>query len=150
MLRRLFVFGMVCLLSGGLAGCGSRLTEVKGHVTYQGQPLADATVVFLPTQGQLATGVTDASGQFTLKTGARPGAEVGTYKVSVCKYSRQIQASEAKPEAIKKLKMYQGGKVPTLPKSDIPEKYGKPNQSGLQAAVTSNPAQNTFEFRLTD
>ena len=60
--------GMVCLISLGLAGCGPRLAPVHGRVTYKGQPLPDATVVFISVHGQIATGVTDAKGQFALRT----------------------------------------------------------------------------------
>ena len=141
---------MVCLVSVGLAGCGPELAEVKGRVTYRGQPLAGANVSFVPTQGQIATGVTDASGQFTLQTGPRPGAAVGQYKVCVTKFSPASLVSPARAEDIKKMKMYQGGKVPAPSKSEIPEKYGHPNQSGLEAVVTGNPPQAAFVFSLTD
>jgi hypothetical protein len=143
-------FGMACLVSLGLAGCGSRLTPVHGRVTYRGQPLADATVVFIPLHGQLANGVTDATGQFALKTGEQSGAAAGRYQITVTKYSQQASGSRAKREDIKKAKDYQGGKVLVPPKSDIPERYGDPKRSGLIVEVTGDPAQEPLEFALTD
>lgn len=145
-----FGSGMMCLISLGLPGCGPRLTEVSGQVTYRGQPLAGATVSFVPRQGQIATGVTDANGQFTLQTGARPGAAAGEYKVAVTKYSQADPRRPARPADVKKSKMYQGGKLPAPPQSELPQKYGHPQQSGLEAVVTGNPSQAAFEFRLTD
>ena len=150
MLRQLFGIGLVCLISLSLLGCGQRLTEVRGQVTYRGQPLPGATVSFVPTQGQIATGVTDVGGHFTLETGRRPGAAVGEYKVCVTKFSPASLGSRVSAAEIKKMKRYQGGKVPAPLKSEIPEKYGHPNQSGLEAVVTGNPLQAAFAFSLTD
>jgi len=56
-----------------LAGCGSDgLVPVKGRVLLDGQPLDGAAVLFEPEGGGVpATGVTDASGGFTLATSGR-------------------------------------------------------------------------------
>ncbi len=75
---------------------------------------------------------------------------MGKYQVTVTKYSQQSAGSLAKPEDIKKIKKYQGGKIPAPPRSDIPEKYGDPKRSGLQAEVTSTAAHDALEFALTN
>jgi hypothetical protein len=59
------------------------LAEAGGTVTFQGSPLAGASVQALPKSGPLATGVTDAQGKFTLSTGASKGVAVGPIKVAV-------------------------------------------------------------------
>ncbi len=92
------VTGTWCLISvlamGYLCGCakapGLNLAPVSGKVTLDGQPLADATVTFIPesTKDELAPasfGKTDGQGRYQLEVvtnGAR-GAIVGRHKVSV-------------------------------------------------------------------
>jgi hypothetical protein len=80
------LFGAV--LAGTLAGCGqSETVPVTGTVLLDGQPAANAEVLFAPTKGRLASGSTDASGRFTLST-SRPndGAVPGEHKVTVVEY----------------------------------------------------------------
>ncbi len=76
------------------AGCGrSNIAPVSGRVTLDNKPLANASVVFQPDSddknpGPGSQGLTDASGQFTLRllTGNRNGAVVGWHKVSITAY----------------------------------------------------------------
>jgi hypothetical protein len=143
------LLGIACLTGLSLPGCGPSLSPVKGKVTYQGQPVAGATVNFVSPQGRIATGVTDAGGQFALSTRGRPGAEVGSYAVSVTKYSPPSPARPSRAEEAK-MKRYQGGKIPALPKSELPEKFGNPKLSGLAADVTGDSSKNDFEFRLSE
>ena len=153
MVHQSFRLGIVCLLGLGLVGCGHRnpkLTYVEGKVIYKDLPLAGATVSFVRVQGKIASGVTDSSGHFVLKTAGQPGAELGKYKVCVSKCSPQSPARKARPQELKKMKMYQGGKIPTPPMSEIPENYGNPNQSRLEVEVTGNVPNDAFAFILTD
>jgi hypothetical protein len=69
------------------AACTSRegveLAPVEGVVTLDGRPLANVGVTFLPEgKGPLASGNTDAAGQFRVST-LRPGdgAPVGRHRV---------------------------------------------------------------------
>jgi hypothetical protein len=63
------------------AGCGdnSGLSQVRGRVTLDGQPLSEATVLFTPVAGgSTSIGKTDSSGEYSLayspdKWGAEPG-----------------------------------------------------------------------------
>jgi hypothetical protein len=76
------------------AGCGGANTApVSGRVTLDGDPLANATVVFQPLSeernpGPGSAGKTDATGRFTLQlmTGNTPGAILGKHKVSITAY----------------------------------------------------------------
>jgi hypothetical protein len=74
-----------CLVA---AGCGSEdgLASVKGVVTLNGQPLADATVEFRPMADEAApsSGQTDADGYYELQyTFDTPGAVPGEHAVAV-------------------------------------------------------------------
>ncbi|QDV67015.1 hypothetical protein Poly24_07060 [Rosistilla carotiformis] len=65
-----FVLGLTCV-SFGLGCSGSSVPEtypISGTVTYQGAPVADATITFSPTAGRPASGTTDDGGTFQLTT----------------------------------------------------------------------------------
>ena len=75
-----------------LAGCTPNLAPVKGHVTCNGKPVAEAQITFNPVAknegdleaGKPATGFTDAEGNFVLSTfRANDGALIGQHHVSV-------------------------------------------------------------------
>jgi hypothetical protein len=127
--------GAMALAAIVLAGCTqSDMIGVTGTVTLKGQPAGQAEVTFNPKSGgRMATGVTDASGKFTLST-AKPndGAMPGEYAVTLGEY-------------------YPPGKAPALPRgggllpSRFPPKYGDPGQSPLTATVERG-AKNDFEF----
>src|SRR5216684_4316476 len=93
MIRRIIGFLIVAI---AVAGChkgdsdGLAVQPVKGTVVRGDQPVgANWTVTFVPETQQDATinGLTDAQGNFTLKTigasGQKPGAPEGTYTVTV-------------------------------------------------------------------
>jgi hypothetical protein len=150
--RQLLTWSIASLLGIGLVGCGPsgpQLAQVKGKVTYRGQPLAGATVNFLPEQGQLATGITDSSGEYKLNSGGTAGAVLGKCKVSISKFAKTEGSTEnMTPEEY--AKMTQAGKRPAAPKSEIPTKYNNPQTSGLEATVTSDSSKTVFDFTLSD
>ena len=81
--RWLLVCAATCLL---LSGCGTKLHEVSGVVTLDGQPVAEAGVMFQPTAGgPVASGTTDAAGKFTLQCANKPGLIAGEYLVTISK-----------------------------------------------------------------
>lgn len=69
------------------AGCGSRsdLASVTGKITLDGQPLANAFVVFAPTsQGTSSRGKTDAEGRYEMMFSDREkGAWIGENLVRI-------------------------------------------------------------------
>jgi len=107
------IIGLLCVaLMVTVVGCGSShppLTVVTGTVTYNGKPLADATVAIMPDGGdgtaKPADGKTDADGNFSLGTtfpdGARiEGAVEGAYTLRVVKYKEvDLPDDEGEPPA---------------------------------------------------
>jgi hypothetical protein len=86
----------VVLLALALLGCGQSrdpnlpdLVPVSGQVTLDGNPLANASLMFVPTGSTPGTGsgaVTDAKGKYELRTSHDGiGAPVGQYKVIISK-----------------------------------------------------------------
>src|SRR5207249_460541 len=86
----LAVLGTVAVLWGCDRSADPSLVPVSGTVTADGQPLANATVTFIPkdgTPGFGGTGKTDGSGKYTL-AGSRdnaPGIPPGEYRVAISK-----------------------------------------------------------------
>jgi hypothetical protein len=83
---------LVCCLPVGGCSSGGKLAPVSGTVTLDGKPLADALIVFQPianagkpAPGMGSSGVTDASGKYTLRTmdTDRPGAVVAKHSVAI-------------------------------------------------------------------
>jgi hypothetical protein len=139
----LAVFVMVC-------GCGDsdgpRLAEAGGAVTYKGQPVATATVMFLPEVGAPAMAETDDKGRFSFNTQGKPGAIIGPGRVSI---SAVRQLREVTDEEMEKI----GGAaldslLASIRKSVIPEKYNHPDTSGLTITVTEDADKNQFNFDL--
>jgi hypothetical protein len=111
-----------------LVGCGQNgpeLHPVSGKVTADGRSLENATVVFHPVGGSADApkprGKVGADGSFALTTHtAGDGAPPGEYRVTV-----ELWLAGARPDE--------------PPVNRLPEKYAKPESSGLTATVTTGP-----------
>ncbi len=117
-----------CLLS---YGCGPTATglpnvaPVSGTVTLNGEPLANASIVFESESGHSALGTTDAAGNFLLMApGNQRGAVIGLNKVRI---TSQLDAPPA----------------PNW-RDPIPARYN--SASELSAEVKAG--ENSFTFEL--
>jgi hypothetical protein len=80
---------LVCCLS--LGGCGGSREEVQellpvsGKVTWNGKPLPQATILYLPQgKGDVSAGKTDDSGEYSLTyANGQPGAVPGVHRVEI-------------------------------------------------------------------
>ena len=145
---------VVALGAIGLAGCGGstmpKIYPATGTVTWKGEPLADATVSFVPSVGAPSDGKTDAQGKFTIMTNVKPGARAGACKVTVSKFAGAAPSMPAAPKPADMMKMYEKKKKGEVEKGEIPAKFGRPDTSGLSAEVTTEGAKNVFTFDLKD
>ena len=127
------VAGGLCVVASFLCfGCGEpketvpELVAVTGKITYQGRPLADASVTFVPADYEeeaternrvvRPAGRTDAEGGYELAWGEHTGAPPGKYNVMVTAF-KPNEDDEVKPESL------------------IPEIYASPKTSGLSRVV---------------
>jgi len=87
-----FCIPLLLLLVCGCSEKGPKLFQTTGTVTLKGEPLADVRVQFMKTDsGALSFAETDVQGKFTLRhTHGKPGAEPGTYRVTVFRKGQMI------------------------------------------------------------
>ena len=128
------------------SGCGDgklKTYPVSGTVTYQGEPLAGATVSFSPkTEGEGNTGFakTDAQGFYQLQTTqgrVNAGTTPGEYYVTIIKVESVGTGKMVVEDGITR------EEEKTV--SRIPEKY-----SSIEAGLTATVAKkrNEFDFEL--
>lgn len=136
------------LLAVVASGCGPgrpKTVKVTGTVTYRGQPLEGARVMFDCAGGRPASATTDASGRFTLETfGAEDGAILGEHTVTVSKY---VAVPGGAGPAAGQDEMRSPGAPPI--RQTVPGRYTTPGTSPLKASVTAQ-GPNDFTFELTD
>ncbi|WP_245764647.1 carboxypeptidase-like regulatory domain-containing protein [Planctomicrobium piriforme] len=78
---------------------------MSGVVTLDGQPLANADLLFQPAAGRPSTGQTDESGRYSLTYSAKAtGAKVGDHQVRITTYRPNRDPKDpGSPEAPEKL-----------------------------------------------
>jgi hypothetical protein len=134
------------------AGCGDKgpaMAPAGGIVLYNGDPLANANVVFVPEAGgPTSIGQPGADGRFTLSSSARPGAMVGQHLVSVQAFERYRRDGKAEPVPQNEIEEEGATKSAFASRPVIPPNYGNPDSSGLTAEVKASD-ENDFTFELT-
>ena len=148
-MRRLFQVTFCTIPLLFLAGCGGSsdapdLVEAQGVVTYKGQPLPNANVVFHPESGPVAIGQTDAQGMVQMRTSGQPGAPVGTHAVTVTAFEASTGTSSESEESVG-TPAAKADQSP--PKSLIPERFAKPNTSQLKITIPEAGDKN-FKIEL--
>ena len=129
------------------SGCGEKLSlvPVTGSVTLDGQPVADAGVLFQPIErGPAASGTTDALGKFTLQTANRPGAAPTAYRVVITKTAAPEMVMEER-DAIDRSRLGQGTVKPDV--HFLPAVYASADTSPLRAEV--DVAGSNFTYSLS-
>jgi len=136
-MKQRIVFNMAAVLMvwvSAVSGCGgpTNVADVTGTITLGQQPLAYATVTFIPadSSGSLARAITDAKGRYQLVYNSNAnGAAPGDYKVSVSTFNSGFPDDDPpKPKVLEK----------------VPVKYNL--QTELKASVTTGV--NTLDFSL--
>ncbi|QEG43546.1 peptidase associated/transthyretin-like domain-containing protein [Roseimaritima ulvae] len=137
------IVAVVCLVGCAVLtmGCGASGPSgtVSGTVTMDGQGVP-AQVAF-KSDNATVSGISDASGAFTLTNGDSSSIPVGKYQVSVTDVSGDAQMSQADYDA-----MMTGGAAAPKTESKIPAKYASFGSSGLEFTVTEGA--NTFDITL--
>jgi hypothetical protein len=136
-LSRTSLIALFWLIAASLiAGCSGRdpnlpeVARVKGIVMFEGKPLPEGEVHFVPEDPQAnpASGMINEDGTFELSTYERyDGATVGKHKVTI------------------NIPPHLDGSIPDPP-IQLPKRYGNPDETPLSVEVES---RKTNEFELT-
>jgi hypothetical protein len=124
-----------------LSGCSSanKPVEVEGVVLLDNEPVAEATVLFIPdgSTGQPAHGMTDENGKFQLSTfKENDGALPGTYKVTITKSVPPPQPPEPDPDDPQSVMAhFKAIKQQKKVKSPLPLMYANPQSTPFHYAV---------------
>jgi len=126
-------------------GCGSPGTAptapATGTVTYKGKPVEGVSVGFIPEKGRPASGLSDASGKFTVSTFKRgDGAVPGKHKVIVA------EAASSDPGPMPGMPGY---KEPPAKKARFPARYSDVKTTSFSVEVTTGK-KNEFTLDMTD
>ena len=132
--------GLCCLASmGGCGGSGDvERTVVSGAVSYDGQPIDDGTIRFVPTKGTQAPVAAAQIQNGRYSADAKGGVPVGTHRV-------EIEAFRADPNAAADADP--GSIEGSAREQFIPEKYN--TNSELELTVEPGGGPVTKDFELT-
>lgn len=125
--------GLVMLPGCGGGGDQLKTVPLAGVVKYQGNPVADADIVFYPAKGPAGSAKSDAKGAFQIKTNGQAGGTAGSNKVTVV----ASQNSAIPPS--------DGRAVEFANKSKLPEKYSSEATTDL---VIDVPAGGNRDVQL--
>lgn len=127
--------GLVAFFGATLLGCGGGregTAYVEGRVTLDGEPLAGATVLFVPQAGRPASGVTNADGRYVLEyEPGKRGAPVGTCRVQITTGRGESLGPDGKV-------------IPAVPEK-VPMRY---NVKSELSVVVEAGKRNRFDFDL--
>lgn len=135
MTRYYFVTVAAFLAIGCGGGDGPSLVPVEGSVTLDGQPLAEARIIFRPAEGgRPSNAVTDSDGNYKLQyTEDRIGALPGKHSVSISTF---VEADPDSSDPVTK----------TGRRESLSPKYN--TQTTLQAELDTGTTEKV-DFELT-
>lgn len=145
-----YVAGMACL-----AGCGGssgskrigyqgELVQIQGIVTLDGEPLSEATINFVadgppPPGFTFASGLTDSSGKYQLRTDGELGVPPGRYKIGIERWATPDGTPfRSNPEDGMDIEQ---AKMSGLVKQIVPEKYNDPSKGRVTIEITKTHSE---------
>lgn len=147
--------GAFAVLIAALVGCEAAtgpkfdVVPVRGNVTLNGQPLADAQVSFwfqgTPPEGYIGSGAkTDAQGNYELTTLTQKGTIVGKHKAVVSKMTMKDGSPLKLAEGIDEQQLIAEGKAV----ESIPSPYNDPTNTPVAFDVTKDKADG-YDIKIT-
>ena len=140
----------LAVLTFTFTGCGYRRpAQVKttGTVTLDGEPVAQASLMFIPDSGRPASGNTNTNGAFELSSyGGNDGLPAGNYRVTVSKlvlkdkYQKQLKKLETQAEEA--AESDEASEAVDVEFSDeayeneLPEKYAELDTTDINVIIT--------------
>jgi hypothetical protein len=142
MLRSWIARGWLLIFSIALlSGCSGGAARVTGEVTYEGQPVGDGAISFLPADGKGPTaGGPIVAGQYTVEE-LTPGPKL--VKIEAVKKVPFARSSEDMAKRAAANKLVGDGSGIIDPADVIP-----PNAEGNNVTVEIKPGKQTHHFHL--
>ncbi|RUL87456.1 hypothetical protein [Tautonia sociabilis] len=131
-------------------GCGSGgppLVKVEGTVTFDGKPLENAELTFVPDQGNThvtpGSAVTAADGSYKARYMGRFGLAEGAYKITFRKMEVQPDVTNMPQEMLDDpAQLELGG----FTRQALPEAYADISKTAFDIQVTANGGPYDFEL----
>jgi hypothetical protein len=134
--RRLLTTGFLLLLVDGCGG-GPKTARVTGKVSFDGKAIASGQITFEGEGGRTAAGPI-ADGTYTV-----PDAPVGPVRIGVVSVARG-------PKAVNPMEAGPDTPAPPAPPTEpvrVPERFGKPDTSGLNYTVTAGAQTHDIDIK---
>ncbi|SIO29697.1 hypothetical protein SAMN05444166_3581 [Singulisphaera sp. GP187] len=124
-----------------LAGCGNgdypEMARVTGTVAYNGKPVPNMMVNFMPTEGRPSWGKTDADGKFEMVYDSDyKGAKIGHHKVYFTPPATTIDGGTSK-QSRKAIAAASGLTAAEL--QNLRSKYGSESETKLEVDIKNDP-----------
>lgn len=133
---------IACALSLSLAGCGSADTGpdraiVTGKVTFEGKPVSQGQIWFLPAAGREApqAGATITDGSYRVEN--KGGVPIG---------SCQVKITAERPEANVKI-VADGGPEEIPTRQYLPARYNEKTELTADIKASSDPLEINFDLK---
>ena|SRR5947209_3097132 len=140
LIKRTTGWFLAAIAAVSFVGCqpGETMVHVEGQVKHEGKPLTTGIVILHADEGKGNSskheprGVIGTDGRFKVTTHPREGAPPGWYKIAVIAQERSNDPDN--PYA--------------LPKSLLPDKFGKADESGLAFEVRKDAPPGAYDLDL--
>ena len=147
-------FGKLALvftvLSLAITGCGYRRppqVKTSGTVTLDGEPVAEASLTFIPDSGRPAMAVTNADGEFQVSSfGGNDGLPAGSYRVIAIKevlkerfqklYEKQVAQAKADAEPGEEPEEVELEFGDSAYENQLPSKYEELDTTDITVTIT--------------
>jgi hypothetical protein len=157
-LRAVLVLGgsaaLLALVTSGcrVSSASSEAVQVWGRVTYGGKPLEGGAIIFMPMEDlhtNWGVGQIDSHGMYRLSTYIpKTSLEPGPYRIYLMPTAPTFAQVNGSPKVRREAEKDGTAKVPETPKSPIPERFQKPQSSGIMVMVEQ--PSNRIDVDLKD
>ena len=152
---------LLAVLAFTFTGCGYRRparVKTTGTVTLDGEPVANAALMFIPDSGRPASGNTNTNGEFQVSSfGGNDGLPAGNYRVTATRlvlkdkfqqlYDRQIERAKAEAEPGEDPEEVDIEFGDSAYENELPEKYEELDTTDITVTITKQ--QDPLVISLT-
>jgi hypothetical protein len=138
-LARFLPLALLLILS---PGCGGSSASISGAVTYNGEPVGDGSITFIPVDGKGPSVGSPIEGGHYLLDSISPGPKL--VRIEAYKKVHFAQSSEEMAKKAAAANKYFGDGSGLIEPADVIP----PNADGNNTKMTIEPGQQTHDFHL--